>query len=665
VWLWFCVAALTQLFALLSPGFLLLRSIGAQRVASICLAPLLSCALLIISANLFSFFGVYCNWAVVLLPALAVCAGARLISHLRARRDSCSKNEALASLRINWKHALLYIAVGIIVGIFALLMPLGEPTNFVQEIDNKTHLAIVREFVETGNWSTLTGGFYPCGLHTIGALSVSLSGADIVVAQNALNFVFAFIVFPLAMLAFLTMLNPDENKFAFYGAFVTPGFAAFPIGIIHFGPLFANMAGFAMFPALACLFIIAIESFKLRRYRVPNVLAFILASMASIIVHPNTLFLAIAFLAPYCVQEIYNYGGARISRARKVVLCTAFLVLVFAVWCVFYKSSFMRATIDAAWPSYTDVKHALIDLAFFRMTNRCAQLVLAVLIVFGFIKALSLQRQRWLAVTYVIFGVFFFFDIATDGFLKRFLTGFWYADPCRISACLTIAAIPLATLGFTSIDKAVRKLSPKLTQTEPLGKLVSAGALAVFIFLNYGPQHAFEDYRNSEFYAFDGVRLGLYLNTRGSEVIYSEDEREFVRKALVITDDSLVLNSNDDGTLFAYGADGLNTCFRVPSVWTADAPERTEGESDEEWLIRTQLDRYAESEDVQRAVAAIEAQYVIQLDANGAIEKQRKLLGYTDKKWIGIDAIDEGTPGFELVLQEDDMKLFRIMSPSM
>ncbi len=660
MWLWFAVAAASQIAILYLPGFLMLRSAGTQRLTAICLAPLLSCAILVGIANIFSLVGVFCNWASVGLTAMAICAGAWGARNLYEKRRGPSPETPLAHLPINPKHAILYVVFGIAVGVFALLMPLGDPTNFIQEIDNKTHLAIVRQFVETGNWSTVSGGFYPCVWHTIGALSVSLCGADIVIAQNALNYVFAAIVFPLAMLGFLTLLDPNDKKTLFYGAIITSSFAAFPIGIIYFGPLFANVAGFSMFPSLACFFILMIESFKEKRGRLAIVAFFILASIASIVAHPNTLFLAIVFLAPYCLQQIFVLNSESGNRMRGVALCAAFLIALLVVWCGFYKAPFMQAAINAAWASYTDIGHALFDLAVFSMARRSAQIALAILIAIGFVKTVITKRHGWLAVSYAIIALLFVVDISTDGQPKLFLTGFWYADPCRISACLVIAAIPLASIGFATIDSALRKAIPKLDEKASLAKLLTAALVVAFIFVNFNPLRAFGGYRESDFFAFEGIRQGLYLNAHGDSVIYNESEREFVRDAVEITGDALVINSNDDGTLFAYGADGLNTLYRVPSVWTADSPERSEGESYEEWIIRTHLDEYATNEDVQRAVDDLGAEYVIQLDADGAIDTQRKLLGYTDKKWPGIDAINEQTPGFELVLERDDMKLYRI-----
>ena len=43
------------------------------------------------------------------------------------------------------------------------------------------------------------------------------------------------------------------------------------------------------------------------------------------------------------------------------------------------------------------------------------------------------------------------------------------------------------------------------------------------------------------------------------------------------------------------------------------------------------------------------------------MRKNRYLFSYYPDQWTGIDAINDQTPGFEVVLSEGDMRLYRIV----
>ena len=64
---------------------------------------------------------------------------------------------------------------------------------------------------------------------------------------------------------------------------------------------------------------------------------------------------------------------------------------------------------------------------------------------------------------------------------------------------------------------------------------------------------------------------------------------------------------------------------------------------------------------MQEAVESIGAEYVLQLDQGEPDVESPRLFTYENgKKWRGIDGIRDDTPGFEVVLAEDDMRLYKI-----
>ena len=117
----------------------------------------------------------------------------------------------------------------------------------------------------------------------------------------------------------------------------------------------------------------------------------------------------------------------------------------------------------------------------------------------------------------------------------------------------------------------------------------------------------------------------------------------------------LVLNMPYDGSVFAYAADDLDVAF--------DAFGR-ESTPDEE-LLRQGVCDIATNETVASAAEHAGIRYVLQLDQGQgdqgfSEDASLYLLGYVPEEWEGITSITDETPGFEVVLAEGDMRLYRI-----
>ena len=78
-------------------------------------------------------------------------------------------------------------------------------------------------------------------------------------------------------------------------------------------------------------------------------------------------------------------------------------------------------------------------------------------------------------------------------------------------------------------------------------------------------------------------------------------------------------------------------------------------------LVQRSLDDIASNSSVRRAVDNLGIKYVLMLDQGH--EPFHAMWGdYSDSNWKGVLDIDEDTPGFELMLSDGDMKLYRILS---
>ena len=85
-------------------------------------------------------------------------------------------------------------------------------------------------------------------------------------------------------------------------------------------------------------------------------------------------------------------------------------------------------------------------------------------------------------------------------------------------------------------------------------------------------------------------------------------------------------------------------------------------ENDFSRTIRQRLCDVASDAEVQDAVNKTGAQYLLILDQGDldTEDHRRHNVTYNSDQWVGIEAITDDTPGFEPVLSEGDMRLYRI-----
>lgn len=135
---------------------------------------------------------------------------------------------------------------------------------------------------------------------------------------------------------------------------------------------------------------------------------------------------------------------------------------------------------------------------------------------------------------------------------------------------------------------------------------------------------------------------------------YTADEQAFVGRVLdLLGPDEPVLNSPYDGSIYAYGVDGLNVYYRSQGGYGTDE------ERDASVVLRKSLADIGEAPSVRQVVEGEGIHYVMKLhesDSNGYY-----FPNYRPEDWEGIEDVDDDTPGLEVVLAEGDMRLYRIV----
>ena len=700
MWTGFFVAMLAAAVFLYVPGFCALKALRMESVVAFCCAPLASIPLYTLLSAVYPSLGVFASWGSLFAPAAAVGLAAWAVSFFATRSraprfsnvDSCGSFLS-GRLSADWSILVLYIVVGLVSTGTLFVGSLASPESFLQSWDNVHHLSSVQAFFESGNYSSFTtssyaapadraidpfasdSAFYPSAWHCIAAMAMGAAGVSCATAVNAVNAVLATLVLPAGMFVLLRTLFAGNRAVVYAGAFVTMVFAAFPWGFLTFGPLYPNLLSYVLIPAAAAAFVKMFAPGQAAWQRAVFAAVFFLSLVSLAISQPNAVFSLGVFLAPYCVVLAMRIGdSSKVSdRARpvaKAALATGAVLAIAGIWCVMYKMPFMAAVVGFDWPAKASPVQTLANIGLLSFVETPAQPLLALLVGMGAIAALADRSRRWIVFSYAFACVIYFFDMGTDGFLKHLLSGFWYTDQWRTAAMAALFAVPLAAWGAATFSRGMKTLVVRLAAPGDnalrygrCALAVTPLVLAVFIAFpsfDFAGSHRVEAASTTVADRVEEQNAEVPLNFLG------DDERRFVEQVReIVPEGQVLINEPDDGSVFLYGLDGMRTYYRYFTGYGLEA-----GESMDSFLIRGHLREVAFNEDVREAVDNIGAEYVLVLDQGdvepcGPAGESRRFLPYHGvhkEAWQGIVAIDDETPGFETVLSEGDMRLYRIVA---
>ena len=679
MWSMFCLAVLAIIAIVYIPGFFFLRSISFSALISLACAPIVSIVAYEVLGIVYAKVGIGGSWLTIFLPPaiFAIILFIRKLFLYEKKKDSFPQ--------FDWINYLIYIVVAVCVAMFYFVLPLNGAGSFSQESDNTAHLGYIQSFLSSGNYSTLDaslyhgiadqyesptgsegGVFYPTAWHCVAALGGSITGASVPLAANAALFVFVAVVFPSCAFLLITVLANGSRLFVASGSVVVLGFAAFPWGMLTFGPLYPNFSSFSLVPAMMAVFLLAWETKANHAQRIKYAGLFLIGLIALALLQTNAMFTTGVLLIPFCTLLVWQWGGGKVRKiSRKPIVqgisAFLFIIIILIVWYIAYKLPFMQSVVGFSWEPFTSVRQAIVNIVLLSYGGSPAQPFLAFLVGLGGLYCLVKQKNRWLVVSYVLACVLCLITSAFSGDIRSFFTGFWYTDSYRVAAMVALAGIPLATYGsyaFVCLLNRIWVWAKKVVGLDARGK-ISQFRLAIFYTcfaaMIYYPSFSILGTSDIKT-AFGAFETRWHDTNHATQIcIMDEDEEKFVAEVSEIVDeDELIFNKPDDGSVFAYGAFGVDIYYRRTGVAAIGA------ESDDSKLVRLQLDEYAINDGVQEAVTRSGAKYLLVLDQG--FDDERYWFGhYRESEWVGIDAVTDDTPGFKVVLAEGDMRLYEIL----
>lgn len=653
MWLMFGLCSLLCTAMLFLPGFFISRILNFHPTFAICIAPLVSYALYAIAGMIFGLAGIpVSGFALAIgIPAIS------FVIYIVLKRHTHDEN----SPRIAPGLLALYLIVGAVVTLYYYVLPLDGPDSFVQFFDNAHHINLIEAFAESNRYSIVQSTkipadqltpfsdlvFYPAGWHVISAICSNSLNVSSSLAANATNAVILCVVFPLGICSFLSELFNKNQALAYYGLPFVFAFAAFPWGFLVAGPLYSNFASLTILPAFIAVFITLFSQTRSGIIRTLVVLLFGFVSLA--VTQTNCLFSAMVILAPLCVVNIFDYFSLHHSRKHAYTACTAFVLACALFWLICRKLSIFAGVIGQKWTPYVpDVHQGIMDFLDLGFRNATSQILLAAFVILGIVYLLYSKSQRWILAPYLFFFVAYIIPASCtpESVFGSLLSGFWYNDVDRIAANAVILFIPLASIGLYSIIELIKRIFTTIN-ARGNARVIAAAIIVVVASIIYCPTFILAG-RGTIVTAL-GSRHDRLVELNSSIQSLTDEEIDFLKDCRELVGDELVINCPIDGSAFAYSQSGLNTLYRS---FFHDSNYK---------VFELSLDEIGSNRSVSDLAEQINAQYILVLDLEGSDNRTLSEDHVDQDDWSGMLSVDDSTPGLEVVLSEDDMRLYRIL----
>lgn len=653
-WIQFAISMVVAAAFMYMPGWLLFRACRFSGFLSLVLAPIGSLVGYGVISICFGVTGVFTNWAVLFFCLLAI----SFCLHFVLRRFCCKVHEISLPNEDSflWKTAILYLGIALLVTGWVFVRTLDGVDSFIPGNDNTTHLNTIQQFIDTGNWSTLAGGYYPRGWVGIATMVAQAMSINAPFAANVMNSVVVCFVYPLSMLGFLAVCFRKRNLVVVCGSVCVLAFTAYPWNVLAGSPISPNVLGFATVPLALMLLMLLFRDSLERKQKIIVCLGLLLFCVSCVFSHPNALFTAGAFSVPYCIYRIIVSKNQKLfpettnCRVRRSIAITAFLIVVSLLWVLFYINPLLASVTGFHWPAVASLKQALFYTASLSFIDSPAQWVAAGLIVVGIVYTVFRRQYLWVTFAFLIFCCLYILNITTDGFVKQLLTGFWYTASRRLSAAAVIIGVPLLALGLYSIVRLGQLATRHLLMKKSGSKILTVIVLAVFMVCNYCPSFLAPGPTgqiNTSFgYMTDRLKTENIIQDNW---ILDQNERDFFNEVKSVVGEDEVFNLPYDGSAFAYALNQIN-------VYNKHFKAKSDNDS---VVLQCELNMVSSNTEVQQALENRGIHWLMILDYQGG---EYSTVEYDHDVWRGVVSVTDETPGFEVVLSKGDMRLYRILS---
>ena len=551
------------------PGYAMGWALRVPARLRVFYAPLLSFALVAVSAIVLGKTGI--PWSLIsFVPVAAVLvAAAAGVMHLVGRRWP-----ALASA--SWPGNDVPVAwpvVGAVLGGFLVLHMTEDmvygPEAFSQSLDNSFHMNAIRWIQEHGDASSLTLGavaaanqeptFYPAGWHDFVSLIYSTTGTSIATATIVTVLLASGILWPCSLVALSLSIPKLRRLQALAIPAMICGFAAFPGLLLRWGVLFPNLLGYALLPSFVALMVYLVQVMVRREYSASLSLG--LASLVGLaglaLVHPNAVVSAAAFAVPLLLA-----GVAQVLRSHELIarqkwvgsiLLLAFLVGCVGAWRVLRPAEFASNT----WSPILTEGEALYQFLFLGLEN-ANQLgdkfnpsyLAGFLVLWGVGYLLYKRRNLWLIASWVLIGYLWIVSASVPrGEFRLLMVAPWYTDHFRLAALVVFPSVILAGIGLGGFVEGlltwVARRAPRPARLKVA--TIGMGVAIILVLVVAGLSSRVPSVQETTLAVSREYRL------TPTSVVLNQDEMNVINEIpKIVPKDDVIVNNPWDGSAYIY-----------------------------------------------------------------------------------------------------------------
>jgi len=574
VGLW--IGTLIALFLLIAPGTIIARTTQLTWPVAIAVGPALTYGVVALAIIPFGALGIPWNSWTALAALVAVCLVMTGLQLLLARyRDTEAEARGIGG----WPA--LTVAAGVLLGALLIMWAAYRGITHWQSIpstwDAVWHANEVRFMLDTGQASSTHMGelrnvethqalYYPSVFHALVAVFCQLTGAAPTTGYTLSSVAASVWLFP-ASAAMLTwqLLRPRTTEWRTAGvsataAALSASFTSVPY--VEFGV--AAMPNLAAYGVAIPTFVLITSTLR-HRDRIP---AAVLALVGVLSVHLTGGFIVILFLLAWWFLDAWWHPVR--GRLADVLTLAAVAVPTAAILAPQFIGVLKQADIIAghAFPSFKSVKQGVIDALLLHtrhLNDFPTQYGLLVLVYIG-MAILLYKKIWWPPVVWLVLTVATIYSGAPFhnplGAAIEGLSTFFYNDPRRLTAVVTMLVTPMAAIAlFAAVMLLVagaKRVTARFRQLPaPVWAAATAGLLVVATVLT-GRHYLYR-------------HLVLFGDKYDSVIIGQRDLMAMAYLAkLPGAHDTLIGDSNIDGTAWVYAVADLHP------LWTHyDFPQQT------------------------------------------------------------------------------------------
>ena len=551
------------------PGYAMGWALRVPARLRVFLSPLLSFALIAVSAIVLGKIGIAWNLISFVVVAVVLVATAAGLMWLVGRRWP-----ALASA--SWPGNDVPVAwpvVGAVLGGFLVLHMTEDmvygPEAFSQSLDNSFHMNAIRWIQEHGDASSLTLGavaaanqeptFYPAGWHDFVSLIYSTTGTSIATATIVTVLLAAGILWPCSLVALSLSIPKLRRLQALAIPAMICGFAAFPGLLLRWGVLFPNLLGYALLPSFVALMVYLVQVMVRREYSASLSLG--LASLVGLaglaLVHPNAVVSAAAFAVPLLLAGVTWVVRSRelTSRQKWVgsILLLAVLVGCVGAWRVLRPAEFASNT----WSPILTEGEALYQFLFLGLEN-ANQLgdkfnpsyLAGFLVLWGVGYLLYKRRNLWLIASWVLIGYLWIVSASVPrGEFRLLMVAPWYTDHFRLAALVVFPSVILAGIGLGGFVEGlltwVARRAPRPARLKVA--TIGMGVAMILVLVVAGLSSRVPSVQETTLAVSREYRL------TPTSVVLNQDEMNVINEIpKIVPKDDVIVNNPWDGSAYIY-----------------------------------------------------------------------------------------------------------------